>query len=483
MLLMENSTEVLEHNTTNLIGKKRKIILISMIIGAFITILNETLLNAALPKLATEFAVSASTIQWLSTGYMLVVAVLIPSSALLVQWFSTRQVFIGAMTIFTLGTIISAIAPGFAVLLFGRLFQAAGTGLMMPVLMNTILYLFPIEKRGTAMGSLGLVMMFAPAIGPTLSGIVLESLSWRWLFILVIPFAIFSIMFAFIYLVNVTQPTKPKVDIPSIILSIIGFGGVIYGFSSSSEGWGNFEVYGMIIIGLFALVLFVMRQLKLDEPLLNLGAFSYPMFTLAAILLIIVMMTMFSTMSLLPFLLQGAFGFTVYITGLIMLPGSILNGILSPISGKLFDQFGPRALIVPGTIILAIVMGIFTQVTLETSITTFVVLHISMMVAISMIMMPAQTSGLNQLPKSYYPHGTAILNTLSQLAGAVGVSLFISLMSAGQKNYLAESLNPNEPTEITEAILEGVHQAYIIGFFFALVAVIVALFIKRTVTK
>lgn len=468
-------------------SKEKKIkkgpILISMIIGAFITILNETLLNAAFPKLAIELDVLPSTIQWLATGYMLIVAVLIPTSALLIQWFTTRQVFIGAMVIFTIGTTISAVAPGFSILLIGRLFQATGTGLMMPVLMNTILYLFPPEKRGTAMGSIGLVMMFAPAIGPTLSGVVLEYFSWRWLFIFVIPFAVFSIVFAYIYLANVSEPTKPKVDILSIILSTIGFGGIIYGFSSSGEGWGNPEVYGLIIVGFIALVLFVIRQLKLKEPLLDLTAFKYPMFTVAVILLIVMMMTMFSTMSLMPFLLQGALGLTVFATGLIMMPGSILNGILSPISGKLFDQFGARALIIPGTIILAVVMGFFTQVTIDTSVFTFIVLHVSMMVAISMIMMPAQTNGLNQLPKRYYPHGTAILNTLSQVAGAVGVSLFISIMSAGQKQYLTESSNPTDPSEIANAMVSGVHNSFVIGFAFAILAVVVSFFIKRTTSS
>lgn len=464
-------------------AKKRTIILLSMMIGAFITILNETLLNAALPKLATEFGVEASTVQWLSTGYMLVVAVLIPSSALLVQWFTTRQVFIGAMVIFTIGTIISAAASGFTILLIGRLFQAAGTGLMMPVLMNTVLYLFPPEKRGTAMGSLGLVMMFAPAIGPTLSGIILEHFEWRWLFIFIIPFAVFSVIFATIYLVNVSKPTKPKVDLLSIVLSTIGFGGVVYGFSSSGEGWNHVEVYGVIAVGLIALVLFIFRQLKLEEPLLDLRAFKYPMFRLAAVLLIVMMMTMFSTMSLLPFLFQGALGYTVYATGLIMLPGSLLNGFLSPVSGKLFDLFGPRVLIIPGTIILAIVMAFFTQVSAETSTTIFVILHISLMVAISMIMMPAQTTGLNQLPQEYYPHGTAILNTLSQVAGAIGVALFIGIMTAGQKGYLQQSVNPTSVTEAKEALIAGVQNAFLIGLLFAIIAVVISFFIKRTTSK
>jgi len=462
---------------------KRLPIMISLIIGAFFSILNETLLSNAIPQLEIELNVTASILQWLSTGYMLVVAVLIPASALLVQWLTTRQVFLGAMIVFTIGTIVCGIAPEFSVLLIGRLLQAVGTGLMMPVLMNTILLLYPPEKRGGAMGTIGLVIMFAPAIGPTLSGIILDSLEWRWLFFIVLPFALFSIVFAFIYLKNLSQPTKPKVDVISILLSTIGFGGIVYGFSSSYKGWDKLEVYGMIGIGLIALLLFVIRQLKLKEPLLDLRAFKFPMFTLTTILLIIMMMTMFSTMALLPFLFQGALGLTVYASGLIMLPGSLLNGLISPITGKLFDKFGPRALMIPGTMALAIVMWFFTQVSVDTSKSTFIILHICLMVAISMIMMPAQTNGLNQLPPRYYPHGTAILNTLSQVAGAIGVAFFISIMTSGQKNYLAQSTDPTSVVEQTGALVSGIHNAFVIGFGFAILAIIVAFFTKRAKTS
>ncbi|GBG08052.1 MFS transporter [Paenibacillus agaridevorans] len=477
---MNTPTSTAAPNSLKLGNVKRLPILISLIIGAFFSLLNETLLSVAFPQLMIELNVSASTLQWLTTGYMLVVAVLIPASALLVQWFTTRQVFLGAMIVFTLGTLISGMAPGFSVLLIGRLLQAGGTGLMMPVLMNTILLLYPPEKRGAAMGSIGLVIMFAPAIGPTLSGVILESLEWRWLFYVVIPFALFSIIFAFIYLKNVSQPTKPKVDVVSIILSTIGFGGIVYGFSSSGEGWDSPQVYGVILVGFAALLLFVLRQLKLKDPLLDLRAFKYPLFTFTTILLCIMMMTMFSTMSLLPFLFQGALGLTVYASGLIMLPGSILNGLLSPLTGKAFDRFGPRALIIPGAVILAVVMWFFTQVTAETSKMTFIILHVCMMVSISMIMMPAQTNGLNQLPRRYYPHGTAILNTLSQVAGAIGVAFFISIMTAGQRSYLEKSSDPAAPVELTEAMVSGVQNAFLFGFIFALLALAVALFTKRS---
>ncbi|WP_238178213.1 MDR family MFS transporter [Paenibacillus contaminans] len=466
------------------LGNVKKLpIMISLIIGAFFSILNETLLNIAFPQLMVELKVSASTLQWLATGYMLVVGVLVPASALLVQWFTTRQMFLGAMTLFTVGTLVCAIAPGFEFLLTGRLLQAAGTGLMLPVMMNTILVLYPPEKRGAAMGTIGLVIMFAPAIGPTLSGLILESLQWRWLFFMVLPFAVFSVVFAFIYLKNVSQPTKPKVDVLSIILSTIGFGGIVYGFSSSGEGhggWTSPEVYGTVIVGGIALLLFVFRQLKVKEPLMDLRAFKFPMFSLTTILLIIMMMTLFSTMSLLPFLFQGALGLTVFASGLLMLPGSLLNGLISPITGKLFDKFGPRALVIPGSAFLVIIMWFFTQVTAETTKTTFLILHICMMVSISMIMMPAQTNGLNQLPPRYYPHGTAILNTLQQVAGAIGVALFIGVMSSGQRKFLETSTDPTSPAQMAQAMVSGVHNAFMIGLGFAVLAFLLALFLKRT---
>ncbi|MFJ7730825.1 MDR family MFS transporter [Lysinibacillus sp. NPDC097231] len=458
---------------------KRLPILISLIIGAFFTMLNETLLTVAFPKLMVELDVTASKLQWVSTGYMLVVAVLIPASALLIQWFTTRQMFLGAMTLFIIGTLVCGIAPQFSVLLIGRVLQAVGTGLMMPVLMNTILVLYPPEERGAAMGSLGLVMMFAPAIGPTLSGLILEVLEWRWLFFLVLPFAIFSIVFAFIFLKNVSEPSKPRVDTLSILLSTIGFGGIVYGFSSSADlGWGSPIIYGTSLAGIIALVLFVIRQLRIKEPLLELRVFKHRMFSLTTILLFIMTMTLFSATSLLPFVLQGALGLTVFATGLLMLPGGLLNGLISPIMGKLFDRIGPRRLIIPGTGIIAIIMWCLTQVTVETSKLTFLLLHICLMVALTMILVPAQTNGMNQLPRQYYPHGTAILNTLQQVAGAIGVALFISVMTSGQRSFLAQSADPN--TQIPEAIVAGVHNAFLIGFGFAVLAFIVALFTKRS---
>ncbi|WP_202080952.1 MDR family MFS transporter [Caldalkalibacillus salinus] len=465
------------------VNVKRAPIMISLIIGGFFAILNETLLNVALTELSTEFGVTANTIQWLTTGFMLVVGILVPITALLSGWFTTRQLFIGAMTLFTVGTIISGVAPAFPVLLIGRLVQASGTGLLIPVMMNTILHIYPPEKRGGAMGMVGLVIMFAPAIGPTLSGLIVEALSWRWLFFIVIPFALFSIAFSAVFLKNVSTLTKPKVDILSIVFSTLGFGGIVYGFSSAGEGHAGFsspEVYLTISIGFISLLLFVMRQLKLEEPMLDVRAFKSPMFSLTAVLLIIVMMSMFSTMIILPMFLQSGLVLSAFVAGLALLPGGVLNGLMSPVAGKLFDKFGPRMLIIPGSAILSIVLWLFTQVTTSTTLITFIVLHSLLMISVSLIMMPAQTNGLNQLPKRYYAHGTAILNTLQQVGGAIGIALFISIMTAGSARYL-ENVDSSAGGNLqAEAMTAGVQTSFQVALVFALAAFILTLFIKRT---
>lgn len=264
------------------------------------------------------------------------------------QWISTKQLFTAAMVTFLAGTLIAAFAPTFSFLLTGRIVQAFGTGLMMPLMMNTILIIFPLEKRGAAMGLMGLVIMSAPALGPTLSGVIIDSLNWRWLFYILIPLAMISIFVGVKYLTNVMEITKPKIDILSIILSTLGFGGIVYSFSKSGDlGWSNPEVYWTLSVACLSLAWFIFRQLRIKNPILNLRTFKYPIFALMVVLMITMMMSMFSTMALLPMYLQGVLLLTAFKSGIIMLPGSIINSLMGPISGKLFDIFGPRVVIVP----------------------------------------------------------------------------------------------------------------------------------------
>ncbi|GKV66186.1 multidrug MFS transporter [Sporosarcina sp. NCCP-2331] len=459
-------------------------IMLSLIIGAFFAILNETLLNIALVTLMDQFAISLATVQWMATGFLLVMAIVIPISALLLQWFTTRQLFLSTMIVFTVGTVICASAPTFSILLTGRLIQAVGTGLLMPIIFNVFLLIYPPHRRGKIMGIIGLVIMFAPAIGPTLSGVIVEYLGWRYLFIMVIPFALFSIAFGYRFLINVSEVTKPKIDFISLILSTIGFGSIVYGFSSvgeSADGFQTPSVWLLISLGVVGIALFAWRQLKLEEPIMDLRVFRYPMFTHAVFMFLIIIMAMFASEIILPIYMQGPLALTAATAGLVLLPGSILNGIMSPFMGSLFDKFGPRVLMIPATLVLSGTMFMMSQLTVNTPVWVVVVGYILIMLSVSAIMMPAETNGLNQLPKRLYPHGTAVMSTLQPVAGAIGVSVFISIMNARQLHVLQQSAAPDDPAAVSLALVSGVELVYFIAFAMSIVAVILSFIVYRAV--
>ncbi len=301
-------------------------ILISFLIAGFIGLFSETALNMALGRLMIELDVSSATVQWLTTGYLLTMGILIPVSALLIQWFSTRQLFVASLLFSILGAIVSGMAPTFGVLLLGRVIQAIGTGLLIPLMFNTVLIIFPIQKRGTVMGLIGLVMMSAPAIGPATSGLIIEVLSWNWILWLLIPFLVFSLVYGLIFMQNVSPLSKPKIDVLSIVLSTLGFGGIVYGFSiAGDKGWSNLLVLSAIFIGLMSLVIFSLRQLKLESPMLDLRVSKYPMFSLGIFCVAATFMIILSTMILLPLYLQIGLGVTTLAAGLVLMPGGAMN--------------------------------------------------------------------------------------------------------------------------------------------------------------
>lgn len=457
-------------------------IMLSLIIGAFFAILNETLLNIALTTLMDQFDITLPTVQWMATGFMLVMGIVIPVSALLIQWFTTRQLFLGTMIIFTLGTAIAASAPTFGVLLTGRLIQAVGTGMLMPIMFNVFLLMYPPHRRGRIMGIVGLVIMFAPAIGPTLSGIIVEYLGWRFLFITVIPFSLFSIVFAYFFLVNVSEVTRPKIDILSILFSTVGFGATIYGFSSVGESEAGFlspVVIVSLLLGIGGIFLFSYRQLQLDEPIMDLRVFKYPMYRHAVIMFLIIIMAMFASEIILPIYMQGPLALSAATAGILLLPGSLLNGALSPFMGQLFDKVGPRPMMIPATLVLSGIMFMMSRLNTGSSVWMIAIGFLLLMVSVSAIMMPAQTNGLNQLPKRLYPHGTAVISTLQPMAGAIGVSVFISILNARQANYLSNAETPDDPATIDLAMVAGVELVYFTAFIFSIVAVVMALRVYR----
>ncbi|MCR2805902.1 DHA2 family efflux MFS transporter permease subunit [Paenibacillus soyae] len=457
------------------------VVVMVMILGVFVAILNETLLNVALPKIMEDIGVAPSKAQWLSTGYLLVIGVLIPMTAYLMRRFTTRSLFLTAMGLFSAGTLVAAVAPGFELLLLGRVLQASGTGLLFPLLTNVVFSIVALEKRGSAMGTIGIVITFAPAIGPTLSGIIVEHFSWRVLFYSVIPIALFVMAFAYLKLKNVTETSRPRIDVFSLLLSTLGFGGLVYGASSAGEGHGSLlsvEVLAPIAVGAAALILFVIRQLRLQEPLLELRAFKFRIFSLSTPIMMVVMMAMFSAMMLLPLFLQNALSYTPLEAGLVMLPGGILMGIMSPITGRLFDRFGAKWLCIIGLGLIGHTLIQFAFMTPSTNYGFIMLLNTLLMLGISMMMMPVMTNALNALPPKLYAHGTAIISTLQQVSGAIGTALLVTVMSISSERYM-EGKDLNDPGIQLSGMMEGMKNAFLIAFLLIAAAFLASFLLKR----
>jgi MFS transporter, DHA2 family, lincomycin resistance protein len=461
-------------------------ILASLLICGFVGMFSETALNIAMTNLMEVFQISAATAQWLTTGFLLTLGVLMPMSGLLLQMFTTRQLFTGSLISLIVGTLIAALAFNFEMLMFARVLQAVGMGLLLPLMFNTILVIYPPEKRGAAMGFVGLVIMFAPATGPTVGGLLIEYLTWHYIFWLSLPLLVIGLLIGLKYLENVTDVTKPPIDLLSVLLSTIGFGGVVFGFSKAgegTEGWSSMVVVTSIVVGLVALVLFIVRQNFMNDPMINLSVFKYPMYVVGLLLVLSCMLIIMSSMIILPMFLQTGTGLSVFITGLMLLPGSALNGILSPHVGRLFDRYGPKWLVIPGLVIVAVMLWFFTNISPVSTVVFIVALHIGLMVGIAMIWMPAQTNGLNQLPPKLYPHGIAVMNTLQQVVGAIGTAVAISILTGGMEKYLNGSSAPSKQTEIANAMTSGSQNVFLFTMMIALISMIMAFFIRRVVVN
>ncbi|MFD1953462.1 DHA2 family efflux MFS transporter permease subunit [Paenibacillus thailandensis] len=461
-------------------------IMASLLVPGFVGMFSETALNIAISNLMDVFQISTATAQWLTTGFLLTLGILMPMTGLLLQWFTTRQLFIGSVASSIAGTLIAALSPNFEMLMTARVLQAVGMGLLLPLMFNTILVVYPPEKRGAAMGFVGLVIMFAPATGPTVAGLLIEYLTWHYIFWISLPFLIAGLLVGLKYLENVTEVTKPRIDLLSVVLSTIGFGGIVFGFSKAGEGeegWTSPVVLASIAIGLVALILFALRQVYMREPMMNLRVFKYPMFIVGLLMILSCMMIMLSSMIILPMYLQNGMGLSAFAAGLMLLPGSALNGFLSPHMGRLFDKYGPKWLVIPGLVIVAAMLWFFSGITPASSVAFIVALHIGLMVGISMVWMPSQTNGLNQLPPELYPHGTAVMNTLQQVSGAIGTAVAVSILTSGMEKYLHNSAVPAGMTEVANAMTFGSQNVFTFAMIVTLVGLVVALFIRRVVVK
>ncbi|QDX04091.1 DHA2 family efflux MFS transporter permease subunit [Staphylococcus aureus] len=488
-------------------GVSRGKILAALLFGMFIAILNQTLLNVALPKINTEFNISASTGQWLMTGFMLVNGILIPITAYLFNKYSYRKLFLVALVLFTIGSLICAISMNFPIMMVGRVLQAIGAGVLMPLGSIVIITIYPPEKRGAAMGTMGIAMILAPAIGPTLSGYIVQNYHWNVMFYGMFIIGIIAILVGFVWFKLYQYTTNPKADIPGIIFSTMGFGALLYGFSEAgNKGWGSVEIETMFAIGIIFIILFVIRELRMKAPMLNLEVLKFPTFTLTTIINMVVMLSLYGGMILLPIYLQNLRGFSALDSGLLLLPGSLIMGLLGPFAGKLLDTIGLKPLAIFGIAVMTYATWELTKLNMDTPYMTIMGIYVLRSFGMAFIMMPMVTAAINALPGRLASHGNAFLNTMRQLAGSIGTAILVTVMTTQTTQHLSafgEELDKTNPVvqdhmrELASqyggqegamkvllqfvnklATVEGINDAFIVATIFSIIALILCLFLQ-----
>jgi DHA2 family lincomycin resistance protein-like MFS transporter len=459
-----------------------RLVLTILLVSTFVVFLNETILGVALPQIMKQLNIQPSTGQWLSTAYMLTMAIIIPITGFLIQRFTMRSLYIIAMGLFAIGTLLGGIAPDFNALLLARIVQAAGTAVMMPLLMTNVMILVPESIRGKIMGTISIVLSVAPAIGPAISGLVLSVLNWRWLFWLVLPIAIITLIIGSLRMTKVSDTRKVPVDVLSIVLSAVGFSGLIFGlsaFADAAHGTARVSPYIPLGLGLIVSTLFIWRQIRLqknDRALLDLRIFRAFPFTIAIILMAVFMMGLFGVSILTPIYAQNVLGITALATGLLMLPGALAMGLLGPFVGGLFDKYGTRRLIVPGSVAVALAMWAMVFFDEHTWPGWILIVGFWMSVGLAFIFTPLFTVSMSSAPPQLYSHASATVGTVQQLAGAAGTALFVTVLtiaSTSQGNstagYVADAATLNA----------GTHAAFLCGAIIATLALIPAAMIQR----
>lgn len=417
-----------------------------LLAAAFVAILNETTMGVAIPHLITDLGITALAAQWLTTAFMLTMAVVIPITGFLLRRFTTRTMFVAAMGLFSLGTLIAFLAPGFPVLLVARVVQASGTAIMMPLLMTTLMTVVPPAIRGRMMGRVSIVISLAPAIGPTLAGALLNSFEWRWIFGLVLPIAVVVLVVGARWIHNLGETTHAPIDVLSVILSALGFGGLVFGLSQLGAGAGGTgadaaaaaaasttTLVVSLAVGVLSLGLFGWRQVILqrkDDALLDLRVFKSANFTLSIAQMAIMSMAFFGAITVVPLYLQDVLKVTPLVTGLVVLPGALAMGLTGPVIGRIYDRWGTRVLLVPGAVVTSGMLWYYTTFTPATPVWVIAVAQTVLSIGLALSFTPLFTASLGSLEPRFYSYGSAVLGTVQQVAGAAGIALMFGVMAA-----------------------------------------------------
>jgi DHA2 family lincomycin resistance protein-like MFS transporter len=455
-------------------------LIIGLLMGStFLVLLNEMLLGVALPTLIADLGITPSTGQWLTTGYLLTLAILIPATGYVMRRFHMRAIFLTALTLFIIGTAIAAAAPGFGVLLSGRIIQSAGTAVFLPLLMTTAMRLVPVSRRGSIMALVTAVPALAPALGPGISGLVLSFLPWRWLFILVLPIAVIALVLGALKLKNITTPEPATLDAPSLVLSAIGFGALVFGLSSIGESASGHALVSPvlpIVVGVLGVAAFALRQTFLRrrdrEPLLDMRIFRTRSFVVPLLVMVFIGLNAFGIGLVLPLVLTGALGLDMLAIGMFLVPGGAVIALVSAAGGRIYDRFGARPLVIPGGIIWAASIWFLSTLNETHSVWLYLVTYLVVSASQAMMWAPITTLALSSLRAELYPYGSAAFTTAQQLAGAAGGAVLVSAYTIGANAAHAGALSVAQTVDAGQA-------AFTAAFFIALAAVVGTMFVGK----
>ncbi|SJN29659.1 Drug resistance transporter EmrB/QacA subfamily [Microbacterium esteraromaticum] len=459
------------------IPRKDMAVIWVLLIAAFVAILNETTMGMAIPHLISDLQITPLAAQWVTSAFMLTMAVVIPTTGFLLRRFTTRQMFLTALSLFSAGTLLAIASIGFPMLLVARVVQASGTAIMMPLLMTTIMNLVPAASRGRMMGRVSVVISLAPALGPTMSGFLLDHFGWRAIFVVVLPIALVAMLIGWRFLTNVGETMQAPLDVLSIILSAFGFGGLVYGLSqigSLGSGASAVPLTIALVVGVVALALFVWRQLVLqreDDALLDLRIFLSKDFSLAMAQMFLLSLAFFGSITIIPLFLQDGLELKAADAGLVVLPGALAMGLLGPVIGRIYDNRGTRILLVPGSILAASMLWMFTTLTVDSSVWLVLVAQTFLSVGLALSFTPLFTAALASLKPKFYSYGSAVIGTIQQVAGAAGIAVMMAVFTTVSA--------AGGGTEVPAAVASATRVSLTIGAIIATVTIVGAFLIRK----
>jgi DHA2 family multidrug resistance protein len=443
-------------------GQSRRLVLVVSIIAVFMAILDTSIVNVAIPKMMAVFSVDAKEIQWVITSYTLVVGTIIPVTGFVTERFGFKKIFIFSLTVFTIGSLLCGLAWNNESMIIFRIIQAIGGGALMPVSQAMLFRLFPREKRGQVMGLFGISIMFAPAIGPTLSGYFIEYFDWRLIFFINVPIGIVATIIAMISFKELDHQVESKFDVSGFITSTVGFSTLLYGIGLVPEkGWSDDEVVFFIGIGIVSLLAFVLIEWFKESPMLDLRILKNPVFTIAQVITSLTSVVLFVPLFLFPIFLENIAGLSALQTGLLLLPQALITGLMMPVAGMLFDRIGARWLAVIGMGITAYSLHLTTQLDVNTSFSTIIFWLILRGIGISLVMMPISTAGMNAVPNHLVAQATALSNTIRQVAASFGIAWATLLWTNRQIFHTANySDQYNMFSDFSQGIVQQMQNVY-----------------------